>query len=143
MQYIFHFVVIGLLVLIYLRLGEKIELNQEKQACIPLSQIDKTPVKIFHRYQKFNTVIFKNEQHYKKCKKHYEENFKGLSAKEIIYDGDIYDGIRFLNRHERERLQTVPEGYCDCLTDNETAGVLGDGWTVDVIAHILKNSLKD
>ena len=27
-------------------------------------------------------------------------------------------------------------GYTECLTRNEAADVLGDGWTVDVIAHI-------
>ena len=36
-----------------------------------------------------------------------------------------------------ERCQTVPEGYTKCLTRNEAADVLGDGWTIDVVAHIL------
>lgn len=36
----------------------------------------------------------------------------------------------------------MPKGYCDMLTDNEAADVLGDGWTVDVIAHILRNIEK-
>jgi hypothetical protein len=31
----------------------------------------------------------------------------------------------------------VPEGYTKCLTRNEAADVLGDAFTVDVIAHIL------
>ena len=61
-----------------------------------------------------------------------------MPAKEIIYDGDIYNGIRFLNRHEREKLQTLPFDYCKLLTDNEVACVCGDGWTVDVIAHIFR-----
>ena len=43
---------------------------------------------------------------------------------------------------ERERVQTVPEGYTNCLTEKEAANVLGDGWTVDVIAHILKGILN-
>lgn len=47
--------------------------------------------------------------------------------------------IRYFNQTELERLQTVPEGYTKCLTRNEAANVLGDGWTVDVIAHIIKN----
>jgi DNA (cytosine-5)-methyltransferase 3A len=37
---------------------------------------------------------------------------------------------------QRERLQTMPEGYCNLLTEKEAADVLGDGWTVDVLAHI-------
>lgn len=49
------------------------------------------------------------------------------------------DSIRYLNQTELERLQTVPEGYTKCLTRNEAANVLGDGWTIDVIAHMFKN----
>lgn len=44
------------------------------------------------------------------------------------------DTIRYLNQTELERCQTVPEGYTKILTRNEAADVLGDGWTVDVIA---------
>lgn len=47
--------------------------------------------------------------------------------------------IRYFNQTELERLQTVPEGYTKCLTRNEAANVLGDSWTVDVIAHIFSN----
>ena len=114
-------------------------MDKARTLCEADSRPSRTPVKMFHRYQKFNTVIFKDKKHYEDCKKHYEENFKGLSAKEIVYDGTIYDGIRYLNRHERERLQTLPHDYCRLLTDNEVAGVCGDGWTVDVIAHIFES----
>ncbi len=46
---------------------------------------------------------------------------------------------RILNQVELERLQTVPEGYTSSLNRNDAACLLGDGWTVDVIAHIFKN----
>jgi len=49
---------------------------------------------------------------------------------------------RFLNQTELERLQTVPEGYTKLLNRNDAACLLGDGWTVDVIVHILKNLKK-
>lgn len=49
------------------------------------------------------------------------------------------DSIRYMNQTELERCQNVPEGYTKCLTRNEAANVLGDGWSVDVIAHIFKN----
>jgi DNA (cytosine-5)-methyltransferase 3A len=55
--------------------------------------------------------------------------------KECIFN----DNIRILNQRELERLQTVPEGYTDILKRNDAACLLGDGWTVDVIAHIFKN----
>ena len=44
--------------------------------------------------------------------------------------------VRYLNQTELERCQTMPEGYTKSLTRNQAANVLGDGWTVDVIAHI-------
>lgn len=46
------------------------------------------------------------------------------------------NSIRYLNQTELERCQTMPEGYTKSLTRNQAANVLGDGWTVDVIAHI-------
>ncbi len=58
----------------------------------------------------------------------------------IVYndkDLDYTKGIRYLNQIELERLQTVPEGYTSMLPRNKAASLLGDGWTVDVIKHIL------
>lgn len=51
---------------------------------------------------------------------------------------DKENTCRIFNQTELERLQTIPEGYTKCLNRNEAAGVIGDGWTVDVIAHIFK-----
>lgn len=52
----------------------------------------------------------------------------------LIEHGDF---CRYLTRKEMEIAQTVPVGYTDCLSYNQAQDVLGDGWTVDVIAHIL------
>ena len=52
-----------------------------------------------------------------------------------IYDGV---GIRRLTPLEYERLQTVPDGYTDCVSDSQRYKMLGNGWTVDVIAHIFE-----
>ena len=52
---------------------------------------------------------------------------------------EIYENIMMDSRQELERLQTVPEGYVDNvpgISENMKANLLGDGWTVDVIAHI-------
>lgn len=38
---------------------------------------------------------------------------------------------------EYEELQTVPRGYTACVPEGERYKMLGNGWTVDVIAHIL------
>jgi DNA-cytosine methyltransferase len=104
------------------------------------SRPNSTPVKMFHRYYTsgFTTLIFRSRQHYHDCKEYYDKHFKGLSADEIECDSDVFNGLRYMNQRELERCQTVPEGYTEPLTRNEAASVLGDGWTVDVIAHILK-----
>ena len=52
------------------------------------------------------------------------------------------DFCRFLTQRELEAAQTVPKGYTNCLTYSQAQCVLGDGWTVDVIAHILKSSFS-
>lgn len=43
--------------------------------------------------------------------------------------------IRRLTPTECERLQTVPDGYTDCVSDTQRYRMLSNGWTVDVIAH--------
>ena len=105
--------------------------------CRPLT----TPVKMFHRYyyKGFNNLVFKSEQHYKECCEYYDCHYKGMKAKDIpVGETDIFNGVRFLTQTELERCQTVPVGYTKCLTRNQAADVLGDGWTIEVIKHILK-----
>jgi len=54
--------------------------------------------------------------------------------------GVLIEGyIRKLTPIECERLQTVPDNYTDCVSDTQRYKMLGNGWTVDVIAHIFKN----
>lgn len=119
--------------------------DREKARCLLESDSRplKSPVKMFHRYfsSGFTTLIFKSEKHYNECKEHYIENFKGKSAREIDqYKGDlsVYDGLRYLNQKELESMQTLPPGYTKMLSRNKAASVIGDGWTIDVIAHIFK-----
>jgi DNA (cytosine-5)-methyltransferase 3A len=45
--------------------------------------------------------------------------------------------FRYYTVKEYCRLQTVPDNYTDCISDNQAKKCLGNGWTVDVIAHIL------
>ena len=55
---------------------------------------------------------------------------------------DGYYIIRKLTVRECMRLQTVPEWYEFPVSDSQAYKMLGNGWTCDVIAHILK-SLKE
>lgn len=51
---------------------------------------------------------------------------------------EFEDFCRFLTQQELEMAQTVPIGYTSCLSFNQAQAVLGNGWTVDVIAHIFQ-----
>ncbi len=56
--------------------------------------------------------------------------------------GNVWLGdnmIRLITMAELEKLQTLPVGYTSCLKNKEMRGkCIGNGWTVDVIAHIFK-----
>jgi DNA-cytosine methyltransferase len=64
----------------------------------------------------------------------------GLSKYSGLYgiekDGRIY--YRHLLPIECERLQTVPDNYTYSVSNTQRYKMLGNGWTVDVIAHLLK-----
>ncbi len=45
---------------------------------------------------------------------------------------------RKLTPLECERLQTVPEGYTEGVSNTQRYRMLGNGWTVDVICHIME-----
>ena len=50
---------------------------------------------------------------------------------------------RKLTPTEYERLQTMPDGYTACVSDAQRYKGLGNGWTAEVIIHILQGALKD
>lgn len=56
------------------------------------------------------------------------------------YDFSHWNGYfyRKLTTIECERLQTLPDNYTDGVSNSQRYKMLGNGWTVDVIAHILK-----
>lgn len=69
----------------------------------------------------------------------------------ITIDGKTYpiklqDGyyiIRKLTPIECERLQTLPDGYTAAVSNTQRYRGLGNGWTAEVIIHILQGALKD
>jgi len=46
-------------------------------------------------------------------------------------------GIRRLTVREAARLQTIPDDYTFVVSERESYKMIGNGWTVDVISHIL------
>lgn len=49
--------------------------------------------------------------------------------------------FRYMTPLECERLQTVPDNYTNVVSNTQRCKMLGNGWTVDVIAHIFKGLL--
>ena len=58
--------------------------------------------------------------------------YNNLLTKDKVY-------WRKLTPLECERLQTVPDNYTAHVSNSRRYQCLGNGWTVDVICHILKN----
>ena len=70
----------------------------------------------------------------------YEVRDGQITIKGEQYPVKLADGfyiIRKLTVTECKRLQTVPEDYIFPVSDTQAYKMLGNGWTVDVIAHIL------
>lgn len=71
--------------------------------------------RMIHRYRKtgFTTLIFED---------------KNLTT----------ESCRYMTQTELERCMTLPDGYTKVLSRDKAAHHIGNGWTVDVIAHIFK-----
>ncbi len=87
----------------------------------------------------------------------YKDNFVDLNGKEIpIYEvknglitikdktypiklADGYYIIRKLTPIECERLQTLPDNYTAGISNSQRYKCIGNGWTAEVIIHILKH----
>jgi DNA (cytosine-5)-methyltransferase 3A len=54
----------------------------------------------------------------------------------VLLNSDTGINIRRLTPVECERLQTVPDNYTACVSDTQRYRMLGNGWTVDVVAYI-------
>lgn len=84
-------------------------------------------------------VIIKNVN-IKKIKK------GGQKEKNYLIDGKIdavKPYVRNLTIEECKRLQTIPEWFEFPVSNYQAAKQIGNGWTVDVIAHLIKSCLKE
>lgn len=63
----------------------------------------------------------------------------GNTQKKIYIDGKV----RKLTPVEYERLQTLPDNYTAGVANTHRYNCCGNGWTVDVIAHIFKGLKED
>jgi DNA (cytosine-5)-methyltransferase 3A len=76
----------------------------------------------------------------------YEVNDGQITIKDKQYPIKLADGfyiIRKLTVSECKRLQTVPEWYEFPVSDTQAYKMLGNGWTVEVIAHLINATQAD
>lgn len=82
----------------------------------------------------------------KRQKPIYEVKDGLITIKDKQYPIKLADGcyiIRKLTPVECERLQTLPDGYTKAVSDAQRYKGLGNGWTAEIIIHILNGALKD
>ena len=76
----------------------------------------------------------------------YEVRDGFITIKGKPYPIKLPDGfyiIRKLTPTECERLQTLPDGYTEGVSNAQRYKALGNGWTAEVIIHILHGALKN
>lgn len=114
-------------------LQQQIEVNKDRNKTNCLTTVQKDNIiAIPHEKGKGNTVYtVENGQIEIKGKKY-----------PIKLDDGVYT-IRKLTPVECERLQTMPDGYTACVSNTQRYKGLGNGWTAEVIIHILQGALKD
>jgi len=75
----------------------------------------------------------------------YKVENKQIHIKDKTYPLNIADGyytIRKLTVSECKRLQTVPDDYEFPVSNSQAYKMLGNGWTVDVITHLIKSTIN-
>lgn len=98
------------------------------------------------KVQKDNNVVELVEND-KNNAKIYEVKNGYIKIKDKDYPIKLPDGfyiIRKLTVRECMRLQTVPEWYdFSCVSDSQSYKMLGNGWTCDVITHLINSILTE
>lgn len=87
--------------------------------------------------------IFKKKNIFNTLTATYWKGIRGSGRPSVSTEEGFLDDNRCAHRmltpNECEALQTVPKNYTDCVSKTQRYKMLGNGWTVDVIAHIFKN----
>lgn len=69
-----------------------------------------------------------------------------ITIKDKQYPIKLADGYYLIRKPtplECERLQTLPDGYTKGVSDTQRYRAIGNGWTAEVIIHILNHALRD
>ena len=76
----------------------------------------------------------------------YEVKGGEIKINGVCYPTKLLDGnyiLRKLTVAECCRLQTMPDDYCRAVSPSQAYKGIGNGWTAEIIIHILKGALKD
>lgn len=123
--------------------GEGIKVDREKSFAIIASIGRTTPREYFYKNQ--GQMVFVDRDKAYCIDANY---YKGANWQQYISKARRQLVIEFINNNylvrkltpiECERLQTLPDNYTEGISNSQRYKCLGNGWTVDVIAHILKN----
>lgn len=117
---------------------------QPKDKGILLRDILETDVPEKYYLKNKKLVWWERMKEYQLIKKYNQLNGKKalclMARTYAAWNGDFIEdekGIRTLTPIEAERIQTVPDNYTNCISDSHRYKLLGNGWTIDVICHIL------
>jgi len=97
--------------------------------------------------EQHNNIIVSNKDFYTmKCTSGYQDNKVGLKKSPCLRAGNnstyaLQKGMTYrkLTPLECERLQTIPDNFTEGVSNTQRYKMIGNGFTIDVIAHILSN----
>jgi DNA-cytosine methyltransferase len=123
--------------------GECVFVDREKSNAIIASIGRTTPREYFYKRQG-QMVFVDREKSYCIDANYYKgsnwQQYTTKARRQLVIEFINNDYlVRKLTPIECERLQTVPDNYTSCVSNSQRYKMLGNGWTVDVIAHILKS----
>ena len=107
--------------------------NRDKSYCIDANYWKGGNIKSYfekgRRQLVFDTPVISGDEKF-------SERF---SISDDFYEDKISNIIdwRMLTSEECEKLQTVPVGFTSCLSNSRRKQAIGNGWTIDMIAHML------
>lgn len=123
--------------------GKGIKVDKEKSNAIIASIGRTTPREYFFKNQ--GQMVFVDRDKAYCIDANY---YKGANWQQYVSKSRRQLVIEFINNEyltrkltpiECERLQTLPDNYTEGISNTQRYKCLGNGWTVDVIAHIFKN----
>ena len=120
--------------------GAKDSLEKKRRSMIPTSNIAIGAYRARSVDENGNRVDWKEtkpKQMLEVRKDNKSNSLSSVQKDNVLTKDQVY--WRKLTPLECERLQTVPDNYTNHVSNTQRYKMLGNGWTIEVIAHIFKN----